>query len=109
MCPPLDFFFFFAKPPFHYSHWKDLKVWIHEEGRFWSRREEVEQGGLLGRARCHVKSMASSHPEPVLKIDWHFYAGAAVDNPGNRNTWNIQIHPLRPARAGRVKLVAFTG
>lgn len=49
----------------------------------------MEQGGLLGRARCHMKSMASSHAEPVLKIDWHFYVGAAVDDPGSRNTWNI--------------------
>lgn len=89
MSPPSPIFFFFAaKPPFHYSQWKDLKVWIHG-GDFGSRREEVEQAGLLGRARCHVKSMASSHAEPVLKIAWHFYAGAAVDDPGNRNTWNI--------------------
>lgn len=63
----------------------------------------MEQGGLLGRARCHGRSTASSHAEPALKIAWHFYAGAAVDGPGSGNTWNIQIHPLRPGGEGRVK------
>lgn len=39
-------FFFSSKPPFHYSQWEDLKVYVHC-GFFGGGGEKVKQCGLL--------------------------------------------------------------